>query len=250
MDELTDILYWQKRQSDLKPVNISELEKPEWLRILLQYLKKYEGGSFLEIGCSPGYVSALICSNIKFIPFGLDFSPMSHLYIETMRKNGFSNATLFNCDIRNFKTDKKFDVVGSVGLIEHFKDPLEILLRHYLLTKKGGIIFCVVPNFRYLQWVYHFIFDRKDLLYHNLEAMNLDIFREFSKRMNLEILYLNYCGKLRFWGINLEGKKVIVYARRLISRIVREFMNRFVSKVLPPDSKYYSPWLVYIAFKK
>ena len=250
MNELTDIKYWQEKQKYLKPINLNKSEKPEWLNVLLQYLKGYEGGSFIEIGCTPGYVSALICKHIKLIPFGIDYSPMSHLYLETMRKNGIYNATLFNCDIRDFKTNNKFDIVGSVGLIEHFKNPFYILLKHYYLAKVGGIIFCVVPNFRYFQWLYHFCFDRTDLSFHNLKAMNLNVFSDFSNKMGLRILFLGYCGRLYLWGVDQRGPKYIVYIRSFLSKILREISNKMLSKVLPPNSKYYSPWLVYIAVKE
>lgn len=250
MNELTSVSYWLNKQSHLKPISIKQCEKPEWLNVLLQYLKSYEGGSFIEIGCCPGYVSALICSYIKFIPFGIDFSPMSHLYIESMKEVGYENATLFNCDIRDFKLDEEFDVVGSVGLVEHFKDPFDILLHHYRLAKQGGVIFCAVPNFRYLQWLYHFIFDKDDLKFHNREAMRLRTFIDFSKKVGLEILYLGYCGRIRFWGIGLDGNKFLVLLKRVISRMIREVSNKILSRLLTPDSKFYSPWIVYIALKK
>lgn len=250
MSDLTDINYWYEKQKNLGSINIREAEKPEWLDIILPYLKKYEGGSFMEIGCCPGYVSALICSNLNFVPFGIDFSPMSHLYLETLRKIGISNATLYNCDIRDFSMYSDYDVVGSVGFIEHFKDPFEMLVQHHRLLRVGGLMFVVVPNFRYLQWFYHFLFDRGDLMYHNTNAMRLELFIEFSKKMNMEILFLNYCGRLRFWGVDLKGNKQIVILRRIFSRAIRELSNKFFSKFLPEGSKYYSPWIVYVAVKR
>lgn|GEM_PF-2265891 len=250
MVSLTDILYWYQKQKHLHSIDIERAGTPEWLDVILPYLRKYEGGSFIEIGCSPGYVSAVICSNVRLVPYGIDFSPMAYLYLESMRRVGYLNATLYKGDIGTFRIDKCFDVVGSVGLVEHFTDPFEILDHHYRLTKPGGIVFVIIPNFRYVQWLYHFIFNRADLSFHYLETMKLEVFVKFSNNKGLDILFLDYCGKLRFWGVNVEGNKYIVYGRRIISRIIREVTNRFISKITPANSKYTSPWIVYVGFKK
>lgn len=249
--DLTNPSYWSEKQKHLlsKELIIGS-DLPRWLYIIEPFLREYEGKSFVELGCSPGYASSIICSQIQLIPFGIDFSPLAYLYLRNMAIIGQNNATLITCDIREFKSDVNFDVVASFGLIEHFKDPSEMMFHHHRLAKVGGLIIMVIPNFRYIQWIYHFLFDRKDLSVHNTNMMNLNNFIDFSKEVEHKVLYLGYVGKLRFWNVDLKGPKIIVYSRRILSRIVREFSNKVLSKILPPNLKYYSPWIVYVGRKQ
>lgn len=249
-NDLTDISYWAGRQENLALVKKDKIILPEWFYAIKSFLRAYEGKTFIELGCSPGYASAIICSQFNFIPFGIDFSPQSYLYKQNMEKIGYPNANLIISDIRNYENENKFDIVASFGLIEHFIDPNEIMFHHNRLAKTGGIIVMVIPNFTHLQWIYHFLFDKRDLLVHNTKIMNLNTFRDYSKRMGHKVLYLRYVGKLRFWGVDLSGTKIVVYARRIISRIIREFFNSIISKLLPANKKYYAPWIVYVGEKK
>jgi len=248
--DLTDHHYWSERQKNLPLIDISKDYTPQWFYVIEPFLREYEGKTFIELGCSPGYASALICSQIRFIPYGIDFSPQAHLYRENMAIIGQNTATLIINDIRNYKSNDNFDVVASFGLIEHFKKPEEIMAAHHRLAKVGGLIIIIIPNFRYIQYLYHFLFDKKDLLRHNIDSMNLNTFVNFSKKFECEILYLNYVGKLRFWNVDLIGSKVMVYGRRILSRIVRDFSNKVLSGILAYNSKYYSPWIVYVGKKK
>ncbi|MEW6001834.1 MAG: methyltransferase domain-containing protein [Nitrospirota bacterium] len=247
--DLTNPHYWSERQKQLPLMEISRAYIPEWLYVIEPFLREYEGKTFMELGCSPGHASALICSRIRFIPYGIDFSPRAHLYKENLAKIGQNDATLIISDIRDFKSNDNFDVVCSFGLIEHFRDPTEMMFHHDRLVRTGGLIIMVIPNFRYIQWLYHFLFDRKDLSIHNTRMMNLNTFTDFSEKMNHEILYLDYVGRFRLWNVDITGTKVIVYGRRMLSRIVREFSNRILSKVFAANSKYYAPWIVYIGKK-
>ena len=124
------------------------------------------------------------------------------------------------------------------------------MIRHHQLAEVGGLIVIVLPNFKYIQWIYHYIFDNKDLRMHNVDIMNLETFTDFSRRFNHEILYLGYVGKLRFWNVDLSGSKTIVYIRRILSRVVRDFSNKILSKILLPNVKYYAPWIVYVGKKR
>jgi trans-aconitate methyltransferase len=213
------------------------------------YLLEYSNQRWIELGCSPGYVSNLLFCRIPFVPFGVDFSPKANMYLETMAQHAGVHATLFQLDVREFTPSEPYDVVMSFGLVEHFSDPGEILDHHYRLCRKGGLLVIAIPHFRYLQWFYHRVFDRQDLARHNVSMMNVNTFKEFAHRHNLELLHLGYVGKINFWNVDDSGPRFIVMIRKGLSLAVRAFVNRLLSYVLPPHKKLYAPWIVFIARK-
>ena len=103
-----------------------------WLPSVLAHLKAYSGGTFLELGCVPGRISALICgsSNIGLQPVGVDYCSGGHLYLRSLSAVGISGAVYHNSDLRAFYPNRSYDIVASFGLIEHFKNVDEILSHH------------------------------------------------------------------------------------------------------------------------
>lgn len=116
--------------------------------------------SILEIGCGRGTASIFLNKRLNCKSIGIDFSEVS---IEIAKKNASfykSNSEFFIADIfgKNlFKSDfisgeGKFDVVISLGVLEHIESLEECLLIHYKLLKKDGL-FCamVVPEKKSIQ---------------------------------------------------------------------------------------------------
>lgn len=118
LTNLTDEEYWAERQSSWSPNKYNFrniLSRAEWYAKMEPWLRMYEGQRFLELGCSPGIVSAGICSHISFQAEGVDFSPKSHLYLKSLEIVGIKNAKLHICDFRNFFPNDTYDVVLSAG---------------------------------------------------------------------------------------------------------------------------------------
>jgi len=246
--DLTSRDYWQNRQRKLKAPKDKGAIK-DLLDSVEPILREYKGQRWLELGCSPGHFSSLLYRRISFQPFGADFSPHAHLYAEAMAQYAGAHATLFQADLRDFATTELYDVVMSFGLIEHFTNPAEILEHHYRLCRKGGLLVVSIPHLRFLQWTYHFLFDRKDLAVHNVSMMNLETFHAFSRTKNLEVLLLRHVGRINFWNVDESGPRPIAILRKGASLAVRGLVNLVLSNVLPPDKKIYAPWIVFVARK-
>jgi cyclopropane fatty-acyl-phospholipid synthase-like methyltransferase len=248
-NSLITSMYWGERQKNqvLKHGNITS--DYEWLDVIEPYLKKYEYQRFLELGCSPGHVSAAICSRIALNPEGVDYSPESDLYLKNMESVGFPNAKLHKCNLFSLHVTKIFDVVGSFGLVEHFSDIKQVLYHHDRLLRKDGLCIIVIPNFRKVQYLYHYIFDRTDLNNHNINSMNLKIFEEFAQEASHKILFLGYSGKLKFWNFDSTGNRFTNFLRKNISRVVRR-CGSTIGEVLPSGHPYLAPWIVYVGEKK
>lgn len=246
--DLTSRNYWQKRQSKLKaPTDRGAIK--DLLDSVEPLLREYKGQRWIELGCSPGHFSSLLYRRIPFKPFGVDFSPDAHLYVDAMAQYARAHATLFQADLRDFATTELYDVVMSFGLIEHFTNPAEILEHHYRLCRRGGLLVVSIPHLRFLQWTYHFLFDRKDLAVHNVSMMNLRTFHTFSQIKNMEILLLRHVGRINFWNVDESGPRAIAILRKVASLGIRVLVNLLLPNVLPRDNKIYAPWIVFVARK-
>jgi SAM-dependent methyltransferase len=247
-NRLTTCTYWGDRQENQALKNRDTTFRYEWLNTIEPYLKDYENQEFLEIGCSPGHVSAAICNRVHFKPEGIDYSPSSDLYLSNMELVGFTDAVLHKCDLFSFDVAKRFDVVGSFGLVEHFLDTKKVLQHHDRLLRENGLCVIVIPNFRKIQYLYHYIFDRTDLSNHNIKSMTLNVFEEFAQEANHKILFLGYSGKLRFWNFDDTGSYLASFILRNLSYIVRNCAN-LIGQLLPNSHPYLAPWIVYVGVK-
>jgi SAM-dependent methyltransferase len=130
------------------------------------------GMRVLEVGFAPGNVLAWVGKVLQAEVAGVDFSG-----------NGFAAAKeLFNAlslagDLRNesvFETsfaEASFDVVYSLGVIEHFQDPRPIVRRHVELVRPGGVVLITVPNYRGIYGRIQRALDAPNLELHNLDIM-------------------------------------------------------------------------------
>jgi SAM-dependent methyltransferase len=250
-NDLTDAKYWDQTTADAIQSGTPRpaAHKFEWMPTVLSFIGGRPQSSFLELGCSPGNVSAIICSHVPLRPEGVDFTESPELYLRNLRNAGVPSPIMYQCDVREFSPGKQYDIVGSFGLIEHFEDPQSILDIHDDLLVDGGLCIVEIPHFRKIQYLYHYLCDRPDLLRHNTACMTLDTFRQFAETHDHEILHLGYCGPGRFWGIDTGGSSVTFFIRRVIARVFAAAIKA-ANLVLSPDNPYAAPWILYVGQKR
>lgn len=135
-----------------KDYSISKAEK--WLiserdKILNYYLDRMNHlkKEVLEVGCGFGSNLRRISKERKDInSYALDKS------IEAIKliKNVISNAVVSDCISTGF-LDKRFDLIYSAGLMEHFTDEVPFLSEMKRILKDDGILITIVPG-RYSLW--------------------------------------------------------------------------------------------------
>lgn len=175
------------------------VDRDEWIQVVREKLP--EGPlEFLEIGAAPGNYSAALCHDRDWKPVGIDYSDNAEMYLRTLAAFG-KRAELHQFDFLLEKLDRQFDIVGSFGVIEHFRgktfDDVLMLHDHYL--RSGGFLVVNVPNFTGFQYLWHYIFDRPDLDKHNIDAMRKESFSKFAE-LGYETIFLDYIGIMRLWG--------------------------------------------------
>ena len=100
-----------------------------------------------EFGCAPGRWLVYFAKRYGARVWGLDISPLGcDLARANLRLCGV-RGEIVHGDLASTRIpDSKFDLVYSLGLIEHFDDPLPVLAAHVAAAKVGGLIFVSVPN--------------------------------------------------------------------------------------------------------
>jgi 2-polyprenyl-3-methyl-5-hydroxy-6-metoxy-1,4-benzoquinol methylase len=118
----------------------------EWLdkRFFKKILKQITGNylQVLDIGGGTGWIPDVLKKTDKRVNFVqiVDIDPASK---NTANAKGHA---YFEGTIEEFTTDKKFDLILMLNLIEHVADPLAVLQKTESLLHPGGIIVIKTPN--------------------------------------------------------------------------------------------------------
>lgn len=108
--------------------------------------------SVIELGCAPGVMLRWInraCPEAELQ--GLDYSQNGIDQTKIKMAESGIKVDLMQNDIFSFTPSKLSDLVVSFGLIEHFRDPVEMLRMHRKFAKPSGWVAVTVPNFSHPQ---------------------------------------------------------------------------------------------------
>lgn len=120
-------------------------------RNLLNWYPFRKDTELLEIGAGLGALTGLFCDRCKTVT-ALEMSARRADVIRARYKNR-NNLTIINADINNWDTNKRFDYVVFVGVLEYaavFSDSpdpfIEFLRNSSKLLNEGGIILLAIEN--------------------------------------------------------------------------------------------------------
>jgi 2-polyprenyl-3-methyl-5-hydroxy-6-metoxy-1,4-benzoquinol methylase len=214
--ELTQREFWENYWEELPiPAEIRKSKQNHYqneiLRVFDSYFPKDTNLSILEIGGAPGQYLAYMHKR-----FGYDVSCLD--YSDAGCKKTKENFDFLHISGRVYQADlfseeltlPQFDIVYSLGLIEHFSDLDTVIEKHLRLVKPGGMLLIGTPNFLGIN---HFFWKRltpKLLSAHNLAAMDIRNWTSFADNIGLEILFEGYVGGFEpgvFW--RCEKKSVL-----------------------------------------
>lgn len=199
-NKLTTKKHWDEGwKRNFKPSIITENDYPAIFTTLfkryLPYNKKF---TCLEVGCVPGNYLIDLQRIFGYQIYGVDYSDRIDMLHETMKLNGIKQYKVWQADILQFDIDMQFDVVFSVGLIEHFRDPTLCIRKMSSLVKKGGYFIINVPHFRNLQYLIHYISNKNLFETHNLEYMEAKKMKKLVENVvQIQTLYSGYFGTIQ-----------------------------------------------------
>ena len=206
-------------------------------RLFRQYIRP--GMRVLEIGCAPGKQLAYIGRYLGASISGLDYS-----------ENGIelSRRLLHKLDIEGdlrcediFLTTfrpESFDVVYSLGVIEHFDDPRNIVRRHMELLRPMGISLILVPNYGGIYGRLQRYFDPENLSIHNTTIMSPTVIEGLAPvDLRVEAVAFPY-GRMSPWLLNMDRKWPSILALTII------YLINFAGLLQPIDIKSICPMIV------
>lgn len=171
-DALTDATHWSAYWQDKRPERI----EAGWYYadLLRRVTAGHEYRSFLELGGFPGSFAVYAKRYLGFRDVALldAFVDRDHL-AAVLRANDLARPDLEVYEGNMFEVEppRRYDVVLSGGLVEHFTDPSAALQRHHSWVAPGGTIVVTVPNFRGLNGAVQRRFSPDNLALHNQDIM-------------------------------------------------------------------------------
>ena len=202
----------------------------------------------LEIGCAKAKHLIYFAREFGYEIYGIDYSESGiEIANENLKIAGIQGTILCEDAFKTSFKSESFNVVYSMGLIEHFENPKGIINVHINLLKKGGKLIITVPNFRNSLYLILSMFLRKDkeiLETHNLSIMNKEKLKELMLNQELKVLFLDYFGPINLMLVPVDIKaKPILYLMHLVNQVIG-YATFFM-----PLPRYLCPYLVLIAEK-
>jgi len=250
--EITDKAFWEKYWGDIKlPQKVDYGFKND--RVIAKTIERFipngDGKQkSLEIGCAPGKWMLFLYEKLNYTTHGLE-------YIDIASKKTVENLTLcgvpqdrFNVIRADFLKEEaisKYDLVLSLGFIEHFDNYSDIFDKHLAHTKKDGYVVIGFPNFRGINYYIQLFVDKvsgsKIIENHNISMMDRILMQNMINNAQKDILFIDYIGGFESALFNLNDIK---------NPLLRLFMKIFVkslSLIFPKSkNKYISSYLLFI----
>jgi 2-polyprenyl-3-methyl-5-hydroxy-6-metoxy-1,4-benzoquinol methylase len=247
-DNLTTQGYWEnyyKDSSTEKKVidRIGQTDDKYWN--IFYKVAKIKNNNILEIGTYPGRYLAYLASKFNLAPTGIDYNSDSRKIEETMRIMDIKKYNYIQEDFFKVIPAEKFDLVFSMGFIEHFENFNEVMDKHVEFMNDGGALLIRVPNKKYFRKWYGMLVDYENLRIHNLKCMNFNVFTDFAQRNNLLIHTLNYEG-----GFAYPVHQDLNFIQKIIYHSVRRFSIILDPLVKKFPSKFYSNHIIAIFTKR
>jgi SAM-dependent methyltransferase len=177
-------------------------------RDLVRYAPVETGASVLEIGCAPAKWLVFYAEQFGAKVSGVENSAKgAELSRANLAAAGLS-GTIHHADFFTFEP-KPFDLVLSLGFIEHFDDLDRVFARHLQFLALRGRLVVGVPNLRGLNRILQQSSDPAHLRLHNLEAMRPALYRRLAAEHGLEVEHLGYLGGFDPVVIKLSRRSLV-----------------------------------------
>ena len=240
VNELISKAEWDKSYGDR---NFNFNHKVTFQSIFLKHVQ--ESASVFEFGCYPGSYLKFLGEKKLCELNGIDYASYLPEMISRFRIQGLPVNQIIQSDIRSFASyDLKFDVVYSVGFIEHFDNVTAVLDQHVSLLKESGMLIVAMPNFRYCQYFLRKYLNSKTLEGHNLGVMDSTFLQLYCKKKSLEIVELGYYETCNYW---VDFKKMSMFWKAINLPVVA--FLRLINKLLHLPNKFTSPYIYLVAKK-
>jgi SAM-dependent methyltransferase len=195
--ELTEVEFWEQYWAGCSLPSTVNYEL-SFDRCLAEVFKGQIAGAvgeILEIGCAPGKWLSFFSNELNLKPSGIEYTRAGmQATLQNLTLQEINYGFIKDGDFFTTCPDHEFDVVISLGFIEHFDNPDAVVDLHLKWLKPDGLLVLGVPNFKGVYKVLQTIFDSEILHKHNTAIMTKDYFTDVAGKFGLDVKYLDYIG--------------------------------------------------------
>lgn len=246
--------HWADRWAEAGVKNIGfDPSKPMFIdlhHLFTEFLPKDKQMRFLEVGCYPGSYMWYFYQFFNYQVSGLEYVDWCCDHTRRLLQAQGINGEVIHGDLFAYRppsVELRWDVVASVGLIEHFTDTVEVIQKHLNLLKPGGYLVLVIPNHQGLYGRILKTMNPKKYQIHNRMGY-ADIHKALDQLGQTEVLAGGYYGRLGFWNTGLYAR--VRSMGKLPYLLVRSpFWVLERAGRLLPNSRCFSPNAAVIAKK-
>lgn len=222
-------------------------------KMLSDEIEKYQPKRVLEIGCGNSTWLPYLAKKYNIQVTGIDYSKTGCDLAKARLKAEAVDADVYCMDLYAENTEEigQFDLVYSLGLIEHFENTEDIIKQLLKFVKPGKRLLTEVPNLKsmhgFLSWVYqpkqldkHILLSYKDIELACLKNNCVELGGQYLGVFSFNIVA---------WGMNQRFPKLDKYIlpiARFLSRSVNYIARRAATY---KGNKAFSPFL-YVACTK
>jgi len=206
------------------------------------HVPRTASGTCFEVGCHPGRFLA-VAGMLGYELNGVDMTPEVESIHEWLERDGYRVGRIDRGDFFTYEPGRQFDLVMSLGFIEHFTDFERALERHVPLVAPGGRLVIEVPNMAgAVQNWFHRNFDRESYERHHVPAMNPAAWTRVLRGHGFEIEFEGPFGHLYLWVEPQRRslpERAAVFALRAAQKLARP--------VVPHGRFAWAPYLGVVA---
>lgn len=178
-----------------------------------------QNGALVEIGCAQSKWLPYFAQVHALAVAGLDYSELGCARARELLRGARCQGEIIQADMFNPPEPMKarFDVVLSMGLVEHFPDTAGAIRACAALAKPGGLIVTLIPNMVGILGLGQRWLDR--IVYDKHVPLDSEALRAAHEKCGLSILRSGYLMSANFAVINHPNLKP-----RVINKLVRGFL--------------------------
>ena len=247
---LTEKSYWDDVWHGVKlPAEIKRSDNNLLLNRELDVFEKYlpkEALSILEIGGAPGQYLAYFYKQFGYQIHCLDYSEAG--CEKTLKNFEYLNikGQVYHADLFSGELDlPKFDIVFSMGFIEHFTDLDLVVGKHLQYLKPGGTLILGIPNFLGINKLFLKSLAPGMLSKHNLSTMDISQWKAFEAHYRLETIFKNYIGGFEPMTFLIKEKNSFWNSVLFLkARFLNKIFHQHFSVLRNFNSKYFSAYAI------
>lgn len=246
-NNLTDREFWKNYWESKKDLIFKIKPDYTFYKLLSKLIIDREIKSAIELGGFPGYYAVFLKKYFDLEVTLFDYFIHPKIIKNLLVENDLSenDVKIIEADVFKYESIKKYDLVCSVGLIEHFENTKDIINKHLNFLKDDGTLFITIPNFKGINGWVQKSFDSYNYNKHNIACMDLGLLSEIAKDLGLKDIKVYYYGGYSVWLENKDAKSV--WVKSFVKGIW--YVGKVFIKIFKFESKALSPYIILEAKK-